>query len=57
MEKQKTEQIDFGIGKIKIFVQPGSSLVIDDLIKALSNVAMVVPLQQVVDKINSLHRF
>lgn len=46
-----TQIIDFGIGKIAITLQPGCSIVLNELVDALQEIAMTVPLQRVVDNI------
>jgi len=53
-QKPNTTTIDFGIGSMTIYVQPGSSITVNELVDALEKLAMVVPLQQVINVLNRL---
>ena len=56
-EKNKLNKptiIDFGVGKMTITVEPGSSITVNEVVKALENLSMVVHLQRVINALNQL---
>lgn len=52
-----TQIIDFGIGKIAVTLQPGSSLDVVDFIEAIKGAALVVPLHRLTAAIKNYNRF
>ena len=52
--KSNTTTIDFGVGKITINVEPGSSITVTEVVETLESLAMTVPLQRVINALNRL---
>jgi len=46
-------EIDFGTGKLYYSIQPGGTILLTELMQALQNAAMVVPLQQIIARIKA----
>lgn len=53
----KLKELDFGTGKLFYVVQPGSVILVDELMQALQDIAMIVPLQKVVERIKAMENF
>lgn len=53
VQSNKTE-IDFGIGKMTITIEPGSSITLIEVVEALQSLAMTVPLQKVINALNRI---
>ena len=52
--KPNTKTIDFGVGKMTVTVEPGSSITVVEVVEALESLAMTIPLQRVITALNRL---
>lgn len=57
METKLEYEIDFGIGKIKIDIQPNSSITVLEFVEALKEAALTVPLPKLTACIDKHNRF
>lgn len=53
----KQTEIDFGIGKIKVIIEPHSAIVVQELVDALKEVALVTPVQKIINNIKRSHSY
>lgn len=52
--ESRTHEIDFGTGKLYYSIEPGSAITVNEIMHALSDVAMVVPLTHIAEAIKKL---
>ena len=55
--ESKEIEIDFGVGKIKVLIEPISSVATHELVQAIKNAAMLVPLPELIKKIESCNGY